>query len=130
MMRVAISGASGRMGMTLIQAITQSPAVTLTGAIDRAGSPVMGKDAGELMGADSSGIKIADNLATVINEFDVLIDFTRPDVSMDYVEFCRQARKKLVIGTTGFSDAQKAKIAEAAKDTAIVMAPNMSVGVN
>lgn len=130
MMRVAISGASGRMGMTLIQAITQSPAVTLTGAIDRAGSPVMGKDLGELAGAEANRIKITDNLTTISNAFDVLIDFTRPDVSMEYVEFCRQARKKLVIGTTGFSDAQKAIIAEAAQDIAIMMAPNMSVGVN
>jgi 4-hydroxy-tetrahydrodipicolinate reductase len=130
MMRVAITGASGRMGLTLIQAIVQSPAVSLMGAIDRAGSPVMGKDTGELIGVDSTGIKIADNLASICNEFDVLIDFTRPDVAMGYVEFCRQARKKLVIGTTGFSDSQKVKIAEAAKDTAIVMAPNMSIGVN
>ncbi|NOS75974.1 MAG: 4-hydroxy-tetrahydrodipicolinate reductase, partial [Methyloglobulus sp.] len=130
MMRVAIVGASGRMGLTLIQAVTQSPALTLTVAIDRADSPVMGKDAGDIAGVGTAGVKVTDNLAAASDQFDVLIDFTRPDVSMDYLEHCRQAGKKMVIGTTGFSDAQKARIAEAAKATAIMMAPNMSVGVN
>ncbi|MSS75347.1 MAG: 4-hydroxy-tetrahydrodipicolinate reductase [Methyloglobulus sp.] len=130
MMRVAIVGASGRMGLTLIQAVTQSPALTLTVAIDRADSPVMGKDAGDIAGVGTAGVKVTDNLAAVSDQFDVLIDFTRPDVSMSYLEHCRQAGKKMVIGTTGFNDAQKTKIAEAAKATAIMIAPNMSVGVN
>jgi len=76
------------------------------------------------------GVKVVDDLASVVDQFDVLIDFTRPDASMAFIETCRQAGKKLVIGTTGYSDAQKARISEAAKDVAIVMAPNMSVGVN
>jgi 4-hydroxy-tetrahydrodipicolinate reductase len=130
MMRVAITGASGRMGLTLINAVSQSPDLTLTVAIDRADSPIMGKDTGELIGAEAAGIKVTDNLAAVANNFDVLIDFTRPEASMGYMDVCRQAGKKLVLGTTGFSDAQKAQIAEAAKATAIMMAPNMSVGVN
>lgn len=130
MMRVAITGASGRMGLTLIQAISQSPALTLAVAIDRADSPIIGKDTGELIGTNASGVKVSENLAAVANDFDVLIDFTRPEASMAYIEFCKQAGKKLVLGTTGFSDGQKAKIAEAAKATAIMMAPNMSVGVN
>ncbi len=130
MMQVGITGASGRMGLTLIKAVSQSPLVSLAVAIDRTDSPIMGKDAGELIGVDTTGIKITDNLAAAIGELDVLIDFTRPDVSLGYVEICRQAKKKLVIGTTGFTDAQKAQIAEAAQDMAIVMAPNMSVGVN
>jgi 4-hydroxy-tetrahydrodipicolinate reductase len=130
MMRVAIVGASGRMGLTLIQAITQSPALTLTVAIDRSDSPVMGKDAGDIAGVGTIGLKITDNLAEVSDQFDVLIDFTRPDVTLGYLEHCRQAGKKMVIGTTGFNDAQKAQITEAAKTTAIMMAPNMSVGVN
>jgi 4-hydroxy-tetrahydrodipicolinate reductase len=130
MMRVAITGASGRMGLTLIKAVSQAPSLSLTAAIDRADSPIIGKDAGELIGTESTGIKITDNLAAISDQFDVLIDFTRPDASMDYVEFCRQAGKKLVLGTTGFSDAQKNLISAAAKDTAIMMAPNMSVGVN
>jgi 4-hydroxy-tetrahydrodipicolinate reductase len=129
-MRVAIVGASGRMGLTLIQAVTQSSALTLTVAIDRADSPVIGKDAGDIAGVGTAGVNVTDSLEAVSDQFDVLIDFTRPDVSVDYLEHCRQAGKKMVIGTTGFSDAQKAQIAEAAKTTAIMMAPNMSVGVN
>lgn len=129
-MRVAIAGASGRMGLTLIRAVTQLPALSLTVAIDRADSPVMGKDAGEIAGVGTVGVNITDNLAAVTDQFDVLIDFTRPDVTLDYLQHCRQAGKKMVIGTTGFSDAQKAQITEAAKATAIMMAPNMSVGVN
>ncbi len=130
MIRVGVTGASGRMGMSLIKAIAQSPAVTLTAAVDRAGSPVIGKDTGELIGTESSGIKIADNLAAAIDQLDILIDFTRPEASLEYVEICRQARKKMVIGTTGFTDEHKSQIAEATNDIAIVMAPNMSVGVN
>ena len=130
MMRVAITGASGRMGLTLIQAISQSPTLTLAVAIDRTDSPIIGKDTGELIGTNASGVKVSENLAAVANDFDVLIDFTRPEASMAYIEFCKQAGKKLVLGTTGFSDRQKAEIAEAAKATAIMMAPNMSVGVN
>jgi 4-hydroxy-tetrahydrodipicolinate reductase len=118
------------MGLTLIKAVTQSPLVTLTSAIDRADSAIMGKDPGELAGVGSVGIKITDNLAKATEHFDVLIDFTRPEVSLEYVALCQQAGKKIVLGTTGFSDTQKAVITEAAKHIAIVMAPNMSVGVN
>jgi 4-hydroxy-tetrahydrodipicolinate reductase len=75
-------------------------------------------------------VTVSDNLAAKIDQFDVLIDFTRPDASMEYIEICRQAGKQIVIGTTGYSEAQKATIAEAAKDVALVIAPNMSVGVN
>lgn len=130
MIRVAIAGASGRMGLTLMQAVALSPALTLTVAIDRADSPVIGKDTGELIGIEATGVKVSDNLSAVANSFDVLIDFTRPEASMGYLAFCQQAGKKLVLGTTGFNDEQKAKIAEVAKSIAIMMAPNMSVGVN
>jgi 4-hydroxy-tetrahydrodipicolinate reductase len=118
------------MGLSLLQAVTQNSKLSVSVAIDRIGSPVMGKDVGELAGVDPTGVKVTDNLAAVVDQFDVLIDFTRPDVSMGYLEICRNGGKKLVLGTTGFSDAQKALIAEAGKDIAIMMAPNMSVGVN
>ncbi|CAG7857231.1 partial 4-hydroxy-tetrahydrodipicolinate reductase, partial [biofilm metagenome] len=130
MNRIAVTGASGRMGLTLIQAISLAPTATLTALFDRPDSPILGKDAGELIGNNATGIKVSDDLALAINDFDVLIDFTRPDASLGYLEFCRTAGKKMVIGTTGFTDSQKAKIAEAAQDIAIVMAPNMSIGVN
>lgn len=130
MIRVAISGASGRMGLTLIKAVSQTPEAELTVAVDRADSPAIGKDAGELAALGALGVKISADLAKAAGQFDVLIDFTRPEASLDYLEVCRKNGKKMVIGTTGFTDAEKVKIAEAAKSIAIMMAPNMSVGVN
>lgn len=130
MMRIAVVGASGRMGLCLIKAATLAEKAELTAAISRSGSKAVGRDAGELAGIGAVGVNVVDDLATVIDQFDVLIDFTRPDASMAYIEQCRRAGKKLVIGTTGYSDAQKQAIAEAAKDVALVLAPNMSVGVN
>ena len=130
MMRIAVVGASGRMGLCLIKAAALAKNAELAVAVSRPESLAIGRDAGELAGISEIGVKVVDDLASVVDQFDVLIDFTRPDASMDFIEICREAGKKLVIGTTGYSDAQKALIAEAAKDVAIVMAPNMSVGVN
>ncbi|GFO72217.1 4-hydroxy-tetrahydrodipicolinate reductase [Bathymodiolus japonicus methanotrophic gill symbiont] len=127
MIRVAVVGASGRMGLCLIKAAELAEKTTLSAAISRSGS---GKDAGDLAGISALGICIREDLASVLDQFDVLIDFTRPEPSMQYIELCRQAGKKLVIGTTGYSEKQKEQIAAAAKDIAIVIAPNMSVGVN
>jgi len=90
----------------------------------------VGRDAGELAGIAYQGVKVVEDLAAAVGQFDVLIDFTRPEPSMNFIEICRQAGKKIVIGTTGYSEEQKAVISEAAKDIAIVLAPNMSVGVN
>lgn len=130
MVRIAVAGASGRMGLCLIRAAVLAERAALVVAVSRPGSDVIGKDAGEIAGIGEFGIKVVDDLAAVIDQFDVLIDFTRPDASMAFIELCRQAGKKLVIGTTGYSDEQKTAISEAAKDVAIVLAPNMSVGVN
>jgi len=130
MTRIAIVGASGRMGLCLLKSVLLAKNATLATAISRPNSIAIGKDAGELAGIGAVGINVLDDLATVMDSFDVLIDFTRPDASIEFIEICRKAGKKIVIGTTGYSDAQKALIAEAAKDVAIVMAPNMSVGVN
>jgi len=130
MMRLALVGVSGRMGLNLIKAAALSEQVEFTAAISRPESPSVGKDAGELAGISAQGIAVGDDLAAALDQFDVLIDFTRPEASMNYLETCRQAGKKVVIGTTGFSEAQKTAIAEAAKDIAIVIAPNFSVGVN
>ena len=130
MIRIAVVGASGRMGLCLIRAAVLAEKTSLVVAVSRPGSDAVGKDAGELAGIGALGIKVVNDLAAVVDQFDVLIDFTRPDASMAFIELCRQAGKKIVIGTTGYSDAQKAVIAEAAKDVAIVLAPNMSVGVN
>jgi 4-hydroxy-tetrahydrodipicolinate reductase len=130
MIRIAVAGASGRMGLCLIRAAVLADKAALVVALARPDSAAVGKDAGELAGIGALGVKVVDNLSSVVDQFDVLIDFTRPDASMVFIELCREAGKKIVIGTTGYSDDQKAVIAEAAKDVAIVLAPNMSIGVN
>jgi 4-hydroxy-tetrahydrodipicolinate reductase len=130
MVRVAIVGVSGRMGISLIKATLLADAAELTVAVSRPESPAIGMDAGALAGAGISGVTISPYLAERVDQFDVLIDFTRPNSSLEYIEICRQARKKIVIGTTGYSESQNALITEAAKHIPIVLAPNMSVGVN
>jgi 4-hydroxy-tetrahydrodipicolinate reductase len=128
-LRIAVAGASGRMGRMLVEAVQQAPDCTLAGALDRVGSPSIGQDPAAFLG-QSSGIQITDDLRAGLAGAQVLIDFTRPDGTMAHLAACREFGVKAVIGTTGFSEAQKAGIAAAAKDIAIVMSPNMSVGVN
>ena len=130
MLRIAVVGATGRMGLCLIKASVLSDKAEFSVAVSRAESISVGKDAGELAGIGHADIAVVGDLAAVVDRFDVLIDFTRPGPSMEYIEICRKAGKKVVVGTTGYSDEQKAIINAAAKDVAIVLAPNMSVGVN
>ena len=130
MVKTAITGAAGRMGRNLIEACEQAANVELGVAIERPGSSFIGVDAGELAGVGKKSVAIKENLSATTDNFDVLIDFTRPEVTMANVAVCRAAGKRMVIGTTGLSDQQKAILAEAAEDIAIVFAPNMSVGVN
>jgi 4-hydroxy-tetrahydrodipicolinate reductase len=127
--RVAVSGASGRMGRMLIEAIRASDDCVLAGALDLPGSLCLGEDACAFLGS-ASGVPIVSDLATGLASAQVLIDFTRPEGTLAHLRVCRERGVKLVIGTTGFSAAQKAEIAAAAQDIAIMMAPNMSVGVN
>ncbi|MDO5290853.1 MAG: 4-hydroxy-tetrahydrodipicolinate reductase [Pseudomonadota bacterium] len=126
---IAIAGASGRMGQMLIETVRAADDCRLSGALDRVDSPALGQDAGAFAGW-ASGVSVTENLAQGLAGARVLIDFTRPEATMAHVAACRAQGVALVIGTTGFSDEQKAEIAAAAQDTAIVMAPNMSVGVN
>lgn len=128
--RLAIAGASGRMGRQLIQATREAEGACLGAALVREGASLVGVDAGELAGTGPLGIKVSDNLAAVVNDFDVLIDFTRPQGTLAYLDFCRKHQKAMVIGTTGLDDTAKAAIADAAKDISIVFAANFSVGVN
>ena len=128
-LKIAVAGASGRMGQMLVEAIRQSGDCVLAGALDVAGNPAIGNDAAAFAG-HASGVLIDSDIRQGLKHAAVLIDFTRPEGTMAHLALCRELGVKLVIGTTGFSDAQKAAIAEAAKDIAIVMAPNMSVGVN
>ena len=127
--RIAVAGASGRMGQMLIEAVAASDDCQLAGALDIAASPAIGSDAMAFAGR-SSGIVIDSDLRTGLQGAGVLIDFTRPEGTLAHLAVCRALGVKLVIGTTGFSDAQKREIKAAAQDIAIVMAPNMSVGVN
>ena len=127
--RVAVAGASGRMGQMLIEAVNASTDCQLTGALDVDSSPSIDLDAAAFTGR-ASGVLISADIRQGLKNSGVLIDFTRPEGTLAHLAICRELGVKLVIGTTGFSDAQKAEIAAAAKDIAIVMAPNMSVGVN
>lgn len=127
--RIAIAGSSGRMGCMLIEAVMQAPGCTLAAALDRAGSPALGTDAGQAVG-QPCGVAITADMQAALQGADVLIDFTRPEGTLAHLAVCRRLGVNLVIGTTGFTEAQKAEIAAAAQDIAIVMAPNMSVGVN
>ena len=128
-LRVAIAGASGRMGRALIEAVTASPDLALSGALDVAGGPEIGKDATEFLGR-KSGVLVSADLRAGLGQADVLIDFTRPEGTLAHLAACRELGVNAVVGTTGFSPAQKAEIAGHAEKIAIVMAPNMSVGVN
>ncbi|XAH23453.1 4-hydroxy-tetrahydrodipicolinate reductase [Xylophilus sp. GW821-FHT01B05] len=127
--RVAIAGASGRMGRMLIEAVRAADDCVLAGALDAAASPAIGSDASAFLGL-ASGVQITADPAIGVAGADALIDFTRPEGTMAHLAACRERGVALVIGTTGFTAAQKADIAAAARDIPIVMAPNMSVGVN
>jgi 4-hydroxy-tetrahydrodipicolinate reductase len=127
-MKVAIAGASGRMGQMLIEATLAQHDFTLAAALDRPGSAVLGRDCAETLGR-STGVRVASDLATLAGS-DVLIDFTRPEATLAHLDACVAAGVKMVIGTTGFDAAGKSAVRAAAEEIAIVFAPNMSVGVN
>jgi 4-hydroxy-tetrahydrodipicolinate reductase len=127
---VAIAGAGGRMGRQLIQAVQQSELARLGAVLERDGSSLIGTDAGELAGLGNIGIKVQDSLEAIKDQFDILIDFTRPEGTLAYMAFCQSHGKSMIIGTTGFTEQQKGVIQAAAKDIAIVFAANFSIGVN
>ena len=128
-LRIAVAGASGRMGRMLVEAVLASDDCVLGGALDVAGSAALGQDAAAFLGK-ASGVAITASLREGLAGSDVLIDFTRPEGTLAHLAECRARGVKLVIGTTGLNEAHKASIAEAAADTAIVLSANMSVGVN
>ncbi len=127
--RVAIAGASGRMGRMLIEAALKDEGVVLAAAFDRSGTPFVGRDAGEMAGV-ITGVLITDDAAAAIAAADCVIDFTRPEGTLAHLALARAAGKAMVIGTTGFDAAGKAAIAAAAEAVPVVFAPNMAVGVN
>ena len=127
--RYAIAGSSGRMGRTLIEAVQQDSGASLAAALEHDSSPFLGKDAGELVGAPC-GVRITADLDAALAVSDCLIDFTRPEGTLQHLAACRRHRVSLVIGTTGFSALGKRAIEEAAQEIPVVFAPNMAVGVN
>jgi 4-hydroxy-tetrahydrodipicolinate reductase len=126
---VAIAGAGGRMGRALLDEVLRAPDLKLAAALEQKGHTAVGKDAGLLAGAPC-GVAVVDDVARALPGCDVLIDFTRAEAAAANLTACRRQGVRLVLGTTGFSDAQKREISEAARDIAIVMSPNFSVGVN
>ncbi|MDF1763415.1 MAG: 4-hydroxy-tetrahydrodipicolinate reductase [Oleibacter sp.] len=131
MTRIAVTGAAGRMGRVLIEAINNDKQASLTGAVVLANDPMAGIDAGALAGLGITlNVTTATSVADIADDFDVLIDFTSPESTMANVALCRDKGKAIVIGTTGLSDSQKSQLKAAASTTRIVFAPNYSVGVN
>jgi len=130
MLRIAVAGVTGRMGKIIVEAIAKTDNVVLGAASVRPNSSSEDEDVGSLCGLPPLGVYAAVNLEECLDDFDVLIDFTSPAATMKHLEFCRQAGKKMVIGTTGFADDQSLAIKVASSDIPIVFAPNMSVGVN
>lgn len=128
-LKIGIVGAGGRMGRNLIQAVHQFEGIELAAAFERAGSSLIGADVGELVGLGNLGVAIKATLAENPN-FDLLIDFTRPEGTLEHIAFCVANHKKMVIGTTGFDDAGKQAIKAAVEKISIVFASNYSVGVN
>ena len=128
-LRIAVAGASGRMGRMLIEATLKDGEVVLGAAFDRPCSPAVGKDAGDLVG-QPCGIQVLDSAEAALKQADCLIDFTRPEGTLEHLALCRKLGVAMIIGTTGFDEAGKAAIRDAAQDIPVVFAPNMAVGVN
>jgi 4-hydroxy-tetrahydrodipicolinate reductase len=127
--RIAIAGSTGRMGRALIDAVVQAGDFQLKAALERPDSPFLGKDAGELVGSPC-GVRISADLERSLADCDVLVDFTRPEATLKHLEICGSRGIRMVIGTTGFTPQQNKLIGAASRNVAVVMAPNMSVGVN
>ncbi len=129
-LKIGIVGAGGRMGRQLIQAVHNAQGVELGSAFERKGSSLVGSDAGEVAGVGTLGVVISDDVAQNVAGFDLLIDFTRPEGTLEHLDICVAHHKQMVIGTTGFDDAGKAAIKAASEKIGIVFASNYSVGVN
>ncbi|MEZ9876254.1 4-hydroxy-tetrahydrodipicolinate reductase [Vibrio breoganii] len=128
--RIAVAGAAGRMGRNLVKATNVMEQATLGAANERPQSSLIGVDVGELSGEGKLDVALVDDFSKIVDEFDVIVDFTAPENTLANLELCKEHGKAIVIGTTGFTESQKQQISEYAKDVSIVMAPNFSVGVN
>jgi len=128
MIRVAIHGAAGRMGRNLLAACLDDPALELVAAFEHGDHGRLGQDAGELAGREHAGVAVSSDRTAV--EFDVVVDFSRPDAALALLEECQSRGRAAVIGTTGFDPAQKAQVGRHAAAIPVVMAPNMGIGIN
>ncbi len=128
--KIGVIGAGGRMGRMLIEAVQDNPKTTLSAAIERQGSSLVGTDAGELAAIGRLNVPVVDDLRAVIDEIDVLIDFSLPDATEQNMQICAEHNVAMVIGTTGFSPEQEQVLSDASKHIAIVYAGNYSTGVN
>lgn len=130
MANIAISGASGRMGLNLIKACTLNNSAQLSAAIEWSGSSALGKDAGDIAGVENQNVILVSDISQEKATFDIVVDFTRPEACIEKLEFCVANNKCIVIGTTGFTDEQKRQIEDASRTIPVVFAPNMGIGVN
>jgi len=128
--RIAVCGAAGRMGRAILEVCDDTEGVIVSAAIEHAASPRLGMDSGEVAGIGTNGVPVVADINSVLDEFDVLIDFTLPEATVTNLEHCRKAGKRMVIGTTGMDDRQKKDIRTAADNIGIIFSPNMSIGVN
>ncbi len=128
-LNIAVAGSTGRMGRTLIESLAETEDLKLSAALEQPGNPLLSQDAGALLGAPC-GVPISSNHIDALKSSDILIDFTRPAGTLAYLAVCRELNIKMVIGTTGFTAAERMIIQDAANEIAIVFAPNMSIGVN
>ena len=128
-MKIAIAGANGRMGRMLIEAVLRADDATLTGALDVANAPGIGNDAGLFLG-ETTGVRIESDMEKAFRDAEYVIDFTRPEGTLEHLAYCAAHQIKMIIGTTGFDENGKKAIEQAAGTIPVVFAPNMSVGVN
>lgn len=128
-LKIAIAGVNGRMGKALVEAVNNQPNAVLTGALEHSGSPALGLDVGYAIGLNTQ-VRITDDVDNILDNADLLIDFTRAESSLPLIQKCAEKGVKMVIGTTGFDDNGKQTIQNAAEKIAIVFAANYSVGVN
>ncbi|MEQ6886570.1 4-hydroxy-tetrahydrodipicolinate reductase [Salicola sp. Rm-C-2C1-2] len=130
MTRIAVTGAAGRMGKTLVESVTLTEGVSLGAATVHPESSLIGSDAGEVAGVGRNGVMLSGGLEKVVEDFDLVIDFTFPELTLQHLDVCREAGKAAVIGTTGMAEAEKQQLEAKSEGLNVVLAPNMSVGVN
>jgi 4-hydroxy-tetrahydrodipicolinate reductase len=130
MIKAIVTGAGGRMGGRIATLITQTTGIELAGAVEKEGHPAIGRDIGEMLGLGKMGVVIENSLSACIQKGDVVIDFSFHEAAVGHLRIAAEAKKAIVIGTTGYSAEEMTRIEELAPKTRCVLTPNMSVGVN